>query len=104
MKSIAGVANVFNASSTFDSTKLHQRPGIQPAFVTMDTDMDTLRNRYTERCRKRVADGFNFIQQSQFVEANFKRIYTHSTVSTLLFNKIERILKQMLKLFARALI
>ena len=30
----------FQQSSTFDSTKFHRRPGIQPAVVSMDTDVD----------------------------------------------------------------
>ena len=38
-------ANGVNTSSTFDSTKLHERPGIQSkaaaAVITLDTDMDT---------------------------------------------------------------
>ena len=43
-----------NTSSTFDSTKLHETPGIQSqaeaAVVTMDTDMDTsLRDRLVRR-------------------------------------------------------
>ena len=47
-------ANGFHTSSTFDSTKLHERPGIQSqaatAVVTMDTDMDTsLRDRLVRR-------------------------------------------------------
>ena len=35
----AVVANGFNASSTFDLTKLHQRPVIHPTVVSMDMDM-----------------------------------------------------------------
>ena len=43
-------ANSFNISPTFDSSKIHKRPGIQAqaaaAVVTMDTNMDTsLRDR-----------------------------------------------------------
>ena len=38
-------SGVGNSSSTFDSSKLHERPGIQSqaaaAVVTIDTDMDT---------------------------------------------------------------
>ena len=41
-----GVTNDFYTSSTFDSRKLHEGPGIQSqaaaAVVTMDTDTDTL--------------------------------------------------------------
>ena len=42
---LLGCANGFNTSSAFDSTELHERPGIQSqaeaAVVSMDTDMDT---------------------------------------------------------------
>ena len=38
---LLNTANGFNPSSTFASVKLHQRPGIQSAVVTMDTDINT---------------------------------------------------------------
>ena len=57
------MANGFDKSSTFDSTKLHQWPGVQSqaaaAVVTKDTDMDTsLRDLLVQQCCKSRANGF----------------------------------------------
>ena len=58
----AGRANGFNTTSTFDSTKLHERPGIHSqaaaaaAVVSIDTDTDTIRpmsaHAHTQQCCK----------------------------------------------------
>ena len=60
----------FNTSSTFDSTKLQEKPCIQSqagdVVVTMDTDMNTsMRDRLEPTRIPNNVEGFNFVQHSR---------------------------------------
>ena len=101
----AGVGTRFlKASSTFDSTKLHERPGIQSQAAAMNTDMDTsLRDRLVRtRMPTNVERGANNKRNVQWllrskVQTHFKHRCNFDSAS--LLSKIE----QMLMLFAGAL-
>ena len=67
----AWMPNGFNTSSTFDSRKLPQRPGIQSAVVTMDTNINTsLKDRSVRTCIPvtMLKEGSNFIQHGYNIE------------------------------------
>ena len=115
-----GVVNGLNISSIFDA-KLHERPGIQSqalGFSRASSNTDAIFSQEVERGGKRQSTSFNIRDNERNVEQMLKqslnafkliqhRLNFDSTsfnpVSTLLFNKIERMLKQMLKPFDRAL-
>ena len=107
--------------STFDSTKIHKRPGIQSQALgftrassynverggqTASTSHNIRDNkRNVEQVLKQSLNAFILIQHRfNFDSTSFNTVSRGwQTVSTLLFNKIEWMLKQMLKPFARGL-